>query len=106
MTTENKHSSTPSNQLELWLKSDVYLQNLGFWERAWGMVKVPYTQMPDLPYLASIPSGLKRAGAARVLDLGCGSGWLSVFLAREGFFVTGIDVAQHAVELARTWASR
>jgi len=40
-----------------------------------------------------------------VLDLGCGSGWLSVFLARAGFTVIGVDVAQHAIELGQGWAA-
>ncbi len=39
-----------------------------------------------------------------MLDLGCGSGWLSIYLARAGFQVTGLDVAPRAIELARAWA--
>lgn len=92
--------------LESWLKSDVYKDNIAFWERAWGGVKVPYTQLPDLPYLSLLPQKLQQYGARRVLDLGCGSGWLSIFLARNGFNVTGIDVAAHALRLAETWAGQ
>jgi 2-polyprenyl-3-methyl-5-hydroxy-6-metoxy-1,4-benzoquinol methylase len=104
MTSENIAEAT--KHLESWLKSDVYLENIHFWQRAWNMVKVPYTQLPDLPYLASIPAGLKASGVRSVLDLGCGSGWLSIYLARQGFIVTGIDLAEHAVELAKTWADQ
>ncbi len=82
----------------------VYQGNIHFWENAWSMVKVPYTQLPALSYLPSIPEELKKHGAQRVLDLGCGSGWLSVFLAREGFDVVGIDVSDQAINLAKTWA--
>lgn len=60
--------------------------------------------MPDLSYLPSIPALLKRSLAVNVLDLGCGSGWLSIYLAREGFQVTGVDIADHALELAQMWA--
>jgi hypothetical protein len=94
-----EHPLSPVSQLESWLGSKVYLQNLAFWDRAWNMVKVPYTQMPDLPYLSGIPEHLQKAGTRRVLDLGCGSGWLSIYLARAGFYVTGIDLAKHAIEL-------
>jgi SAM-dependent methyltransferase len=86
------------------LASPVYQENVDFWQRAWGGVKSPYTQMPDLPYLESIPAWLTERRVRSVLDLGCGSGWLSIFLARRGFNVTGVDIAEHAVQLARMWA--
>ena len=86
--------------------SEVYRQNLEFWQRAWNMVKVPYTQLPDLNYIPRIPAELESKKTTRILDLGCGSGWLSVFLARNGFKMLGVDVASHAIELAKTWAVR
>ncbi len=85
--------------------SPEYRENIEFWHQAWNMCTKPYTKMPDLEYLPWIPEKLHAASASRVLDLGCGSGWLSVFLAREGFKVTGIDVADHALELGRQWAA-
>ena len=83
---------------------DVYQENIAFWERAWNMVRTPYTQLPSLSYIARIPDQLNKLGARRVLDLGCGSGWLSVYLARQGFEVLGIDVSEQAINLAKTWA--
>ena len=85
--------------------SQVYKQNLEFWQRAWNMVKVPYTQLPDLNYISRIPAELEEKKGSRILDLGCGSGWLCVFLARNGFDVVGVDVAEHAVELGKIWAA-
>lgn len=38
---------------------------------------------------------------ARVLECGCGTGWLSYLLARHGYDVTGTDVAPDAIQLAR-----
>lgn len=83
---------------------ELYRENLNFWDRAWNMVKTPYTQMPDLDYINRIPKSLESKKALPVLDLGCGSGWLSIFLARAGFQVVGVDVANHALELAKSWA--
>lgn len=41
------------------------------------------------------------AGAGRVLDLGCGSGRLTVALARAGAAVTGIDTSRERLDDAR-----
>lgn len=106
MTDWNENTAKQVTQSHSWRKSSVYRENVEFWEHAWNMVKTPYTQMPELPYLTSISDRLKKAGARNVLDLGCGSGWLSIFLARHGFFVTGIDIAHHAIELAKLWAMK
>lgn len=83
---------------------DVYQENIAFWEKAWNMVRTPYTQLPSLSYISRIPEELKKIGARKVLDLGCGSGWLSVYLARQGFEVLGVDVSEQAINLAKTWA--
>lgn len=40
----------------------------------------------------------------RVLDVGCGGGFLSEEFARDGFAVTGLDPAQRSVEAARRHA--
>jgi ubiquinone/menaquinone biosynthesis C-methylase UbiE len=84
----------------------VYQENISFWEKAWNMCKVPYTQLPDLSYIPRIADELRKNGAKKVLDLGCGSGWLAVYLARQGFEVVGVDVSAQAINLANTWASQ
>src|SRR5436309_8764768 len=38
---------------------------------------------------------------ARVLDCGCGTGWLSHFLARRGYDVVATDVSPGAIALAK-----
>lgn len=38
---------------------------------------------------------------ARLLDLGCGTGWTSEFFARVGYEVVGVDISQKAIDAAR-----
>jgi SAM-dependent methyltransferase len=44
------------------------------------------------------------ARPCRAIDLGCGVGNYSVWLASRGFDVTGVDISDAAIELARTRA--
>ncbi|MGY4707609.1 class I SAM-dependent methyltransferase [Candidatus Bipolaricaulota sp. J31] len=44
---------------------------------------------------------LKREGARRILDLGCGAGRHVLFLAREGFEVHGLDSSVEALRICR-----
>jgi len=37
---------------------------------------------------------------ARLLDFGCGAGWTSVFFAKRGYDVTGLDISPGMLELA------
>ena len=43
---------------------------------------------------------------ASVIDVGCGTGWTSAFLAQAGFTVTGVDLVPSFVEIARSRAAR
>lgn len=44
--------------------------------------------------------GLAKPGE-KALDIGCGGGWESIFLAQCGYEVTGVDLSQNAIELAK-----
>jgi SAM-dependent methyltransferase len=54
------------------------------------------------------PETLRRPGAehARAVDLGCGSGAVSIELAEAGFEVTGVDFSEVALRKARAAAQR
>jgi len=68
------------------------------WELAWREARWQETS-PPLPTVASFADDLKREGAKRVLDLGCGAGRHTILLAKAGFQVTALDVSETALEI-------
>lgn len=40
-----------------------------------------------------------------ILDLGCGTGWTSLFLARAGYEVVGVDISADAIKVAQELAA-
>jgi SAM-dependent methyltransferase len=58
------------------------------------------------PIIAEIFPRLKSEGLVEVLDAGCGTGRNSLFLAKRGFNVHGIDISQVAIEIAKSKKGR
>ncbi len=51
--------------------------------------------------VASLAAILKQHGASKILDFGCGTGRHTIYLARLGFDVYGIDWSEKAIEIAK-----
>jgi SAM-dependent methyltransferase len=83
-----------------------YVKELPEGERLWLKTK-PFSAPPNfelatcLRTFAHIVDELKLGVRAQVLDVGCGPGWMSEYLARCGYWVTGIDISEDMVEIAR-----
>lgn len=56
-------------------------------------------------WLYEIKNQLPQDRNLRILDVGCGAGFFSVLLAKEGYQVTGVDLTPDMVENARTLAA-
>ena len=81
----------------------------GVWERTYR--ETPYRDLPwfsPRPYYWVVRAVTDRwlTTPGPVLDQGCGAGTNSIFLARAGFRVSGVDLAPHAIEAARRRAHR
>ena len=55
---------------------------------------IPPRELVDL-----VESG--KVKPCKVLDIGCGEGFYSVYLASKGFDVTGIDISETAIRMAK-----
>lgn len=62
-----------------------------------------FDMLPLLQEFLAI-SGFEPA-TSKMLDLGCGTGALAVFLAKQGFDVLGVDISPTAIEEARWQAA-
>ena len=72
------------------------------WSRA-GLDSDAHRQFCDFANIARL---LALPAGAKILDVGCGSGWLSEYLARLGYQVTGVDISPDLVEIAGERLSR
>jgi SAM-dependent methyltransferase len=54
-----------------------------------------FCDFANLAVTLALPPG------ARILDVGCGSGWLCEYFARLGYDVTGIDISPELIDMAR-----
>ncbi len=59
-----------------------------------------------LAALANVVQHLELFEGARVLDFGCGTGWVSRCLAYMGAEMVGVDVSATVLDLARSYLSR
>ncbi len=57
-----------------------------------------YGTQEDIPKIAR---DFKKAGVKRILDIGCGTGRHTVYLARRGFDVYGFDMSKTGVEYTK-----
>lgn len=70
---------------------DIY-QNIPISEIPWDITE------PPEPLVELVTSG--KIHPCKTVDLGCGSGNYSLYLAKQGFDVTGIDISPTAINMA------
>ena len=59
-----------------------------------------FTDFANMASVLALPAG------ASILDVGCGSGWLSEYFARLGYEVTGIDISDELIAMSRERVER
>ena len=72
-----------------------------YWDRAYSDPNLPFNTAPNT-FLTEVVKGLKPG---RALDIGMGQGRNCVYLAKLGWDVTGFDISERGMELARKSAA-
>ena len=75
------------------------------WEEYYSALR----QLPDwmkkpAPFIVEASPLFKKYRAKVFLDLGCGTGRNSIYLAKEGFDVVGIDISRSALKKTKMWS--
>ena len=60
---------------------------------------VKWAAVTEILHRLNVPQGSK------ILDVGCGNGWMSLLLAESGYAPTGMDISPVSIEKAREWAA-
>lgn len=62
----------------------------------------------DIPYQVKkfAAETRNKLNGPRMLDLGCGDGWISIYFAKQGFKIEGIDSSKTAINKARQEAKK
>jgi SAM-dependent methyltransferase len=88
----DEHEHDRLNRPEVWRKPFGPEWGAQYWPK-WGVIVEAFVRLGIAP-------------GAKVLDVGCGPGWTSLFLEESGYSATGIDIAPAHVEISRARAAR
>jgi len=67
------------------------------------MGKVFTAPQEDMPKIVKL---FKENNVKKILDLGCGSGRHTVYLAKHGFDVYGFDISEHGIKILMKWLKK
>jgi 2-polyprenyl-3-methyl-5-hydroxy-6-metoxy-1,4-benzoquinol methylase len=73
------------------------------WEKVYLMTSNPFDVEEPYQWIVDLETKGKIMGT--VLDAGCGAGHNSIYLARQGYTVVGMDISSNAIERAKHKAS-
>jgi SAM-dependent methyltransferase len=76
-----------------------------FYRAAYLLGFKPWDTGVSPPELIEVVEGPEALPAGRALDIGCGTGTNSIYMARHGWEVTGVDMVARAIAMARRKAA-
>lgn len=92
---------TPPSEFDPKLGEREYFARIGEAGRDHAIRK-PFGDENCLQYLINVTTvmSLFRPPPARIVEFGCGTGWLSLIFAERGYEVVGVDISPDAIALA------
>lgn len=75
-----------------------------FWDTAYANATQPDTFCGGVPSAQIVDVAAKLPSGASVLDLGCGDGRNTLYLAEQGFAVTAVDISEAAIGAVQRFA--
>jgi tellurite methyltransferase len=76
------------------------------WEQRWTDAKTRQDWLTPESLVVDSLSTLRERGVKTVVDIGCGVGRHALYLAEQGFTVTGIDLSESGLSVAREEARK
>ena len=76
-----------------------------FFRLAYRLGSMPWDRGVPPPELIEVIDGARRLPTGRALDLGCGTGTTTVYMASNSWQVTGVDFVPRAIRTARAKAA-
>ena len=70
------------------------------WEKLYRNEKERYYKWSPSILMNDFLTALRKTEAQKVLDIGCGIGSNAIFLAKEGYYVVGVDISHTALKVA------
>mgnify|MGYP001209315672 CR=1 FL=1 len=78
------------------------------WEHEWDKIykEQGEVQSEILPTVRVAKDIFKKCGCKRIMDLGCGTGRHTIYLAQNGFWVLAVDISETGIEVTRSKAEK